>query len=82
MKKDIKVFSTPTCPYCIMLKKFLDQHNINYESIDLSTNPGWMKKVVEKSGEYGVPQMWVNDQVIVGFNVPAIRKALDIKMSF
>ena len=65
-----------------MLKNFLDQNDIKYENIDLSVSPDWLSKVVAKSGQYGVPQMWVDDEVIVGFNVPAIRKALDLKVSF
>jgi len=78
MKKDIKVFSTPTCPYCIMVKRYLEKNNIEFTEIDLTEQQEWIPKVVEKSGQMGVPQIWIDDKVIVGFNVPEINLALGL----
>jgi glutaredoxin-like YruB-family protein len=75
-KKDIKVFSTPTCPYCVMLKNYLKQNDVEFEDIDLTKQQKWISQVVAKSGQMGVPQMWVDDKVIVGFNVPEINRTL------
>lgn len=78
MKKDIKVFSTPTCPYCTMVKSYLEKNNIKFEYIDLTRQQEWISKAVEKSGQTGVPQIWIDNKVIVGFNVPEINLALGL----
>ena len=78
MKKDIKVFSTPTCPYCTMVESYLEKNNIEFEYIDLTRQQEWISKVVQKSGQTGVPQIWIDDKVIVGFNVPEINIALGL----
>ncbi|MCK9641762.1 MAG: thioredoxin family protein [Prolixibacteraceae bacterium] len=78
MNKDIKVFSTPTCPYCVMAKNYLKSKNIEFENIDLTKQQKWVPRMIKKSGQMGVPQLWINDQVIIGFNVPAINQALGL----
>jgi len=78
MKKDVKVFSTQTCPYCVMVKNYLKSKNVEFENIDLNKRQKWVPKMVAKSGQMGVPQLWIDDKVIVGFNVPAINQALGL----
>lgn len=78
MSKNIKVFSTPTCPYCIYLKNYLKEKGVKFEEIDLTKRPEMINKVVRKSGHNGVPQMWVDDEVVVGFDVPVINKLLGL----
>jgi glutaredoxin 3 len=74
--KDIKVFSTPSCPYCVLVKDYLDKKDIKYEYIDLTQQQQWIQPMIKKSGQMGVPQLWIDNQVIVGFDVDAINKAL------
>lgn len=78
MAKQIIVFSTPTCPYCIRLKQYLDEKGIAYKNVDVSIDPFQAEKMVEKSGHMGVPQIWIDDQVIVGFNQEEIQKILGL----
>jgi len=33
--KKVKIYSTPTCPFCMMAKKFLKENNIDFEDIDV-----------------------------------------------
>lgn len=75
---EIKVFTTPTCPYCHMLKQYLQSKNIPFEEIDVSENREWAYKMVEKSGQMGVPQMWIGDEVIVGFDKARIDALLGL----
>ncbi len=35
----ITVYGTKTCPYCIKLKKWLDEKSIEYVSYDIDENP-------------------------------------------
>jgi glutaredoxin 3 len=39
MVKKVKVYGTPTCPYCVRLKQFLKDNKINFENIDVSSDP-------------------------------------------
>jgi len=70
--KKVKVFSTPTCPYCHMAKDYLTDKKIAFEDIDVSQDQQQAQKMVERSGEMGVPQLWIDDQLVIGFNKPVI----------
>jgi len=78
MKKTVKVFSTPTCPYCTMAKSYLKQNNIEFEDIDVSRDHEQAIAMVDRSGQMGVPQLWINEQVVIGFNKPAIDELLGL----
>ena len=73
----IKVFSTPTCPYCHMLKDFLRDRKVEFEDIDVAADHDAAKQMIEKSGQMGVPQIEINGKIIVGFDKPAIEKELE-----
>ena len=75
----IKVYVTPICPYCVTLKIFLKEHNIEFEEIDVSGNDKLVDDIIEKTGQMGVPVMDINGELIVGFDKEKISKLLDIK---
>ena len=77
--KKVKVFSTPTCPYCHMAKDYLTDKKVAFEDIDVSQDQQQAQKMVERSGEMGVPQLWIGDQIVIGFNKPVIDLLLDLK---
>jgi len=76
--KKVKVFSTPTCPYCHMAKDYLTDKKIAFEDIDVSQDQQQAQKMVERSGEMGVPQLWIDDQIVIGFNKPVIDMLLEL----
>jgi alkyl hydroperoxide reductase subunit F len=65
----VTVYSTQNCPYCRMVKAFLDRQGVPYISFDVGTDKEQAKKMIEVSGQYGVPVVTVDDEVIVGFDV-------------
>jgi len=75
----VKVYSTPTCPYCVTLKNFLKEHNIQFEDIDVSQNEIAQKEMIENSGQYGVPVVDIDGQIIIGFDQDKIKKLLKIE---
>jgi len=75
----IRVFSTPSCPYCITLKKFLEKYDIDFEDIDVSKNEKIMDEMIEKSGQMQVPVVDINGEFIVGFDRKKIKELLSIK---
>lgn len=62
----IKIYTTPTCAYCHALMDWLDEKGVEYEEIDASGDP-------EISA---VPVTEINGERIVGFDRPAIKRAL------
>lgn len=64
----VTVYSTQNCPYCRMAKAFLDKHGVPYESIDVGADNEAAKKMIDLSGQRGVPVIIVDDEVIVGFD--------------
>lgn len=75
----VKLFTTPTCPYCVALKAFLKEHNIEFEQIDVSQNAQLAKELVEKTGQMGVPVLEIDEEIVVGFDREKISQLLNIK---
>lgn len=72
----IIVYSTPTCPYCNLVKDYLNQKGIEFEEKDVSKDRVAAREMIKRSGEMGVPQIEINGKIIVGFNRDAIDKEL------
>ena len=79
MAKSVKVYSTPTCPYCVMVKEYLKQNKVAFEDIDVSAKPEAANEMVNKSGQMGVPVLDIDGKIIVGFDRPKIAVALSLK---
>ena len=75
----VRVFSTPTCPFCVTLKNFLKEHNIQFEDIDVSQSELAQKEMIEKSGQMGVPVIEINGKIVIGFDQNKIKNLLKIK---
>ena len=60
------VYSTPSCPYCTMVKDFLKENNIEFETYDVSQDQEKGKEMIEKSGQTGVPVIDIDGEIIAG----------------
>ncbi len=76
--KNVVVFSTPTCSWCTKVKQYFRMKQITFKDIDVSTNAKAAQDMVKKSGQMGVPQIWVDSQVVVGFDKAKLDRLLDI----
>ncbi len=74
----VKVYSTSACPYCVTLKAYLKEHNIEFEDIDVAQDEKAREEMVEKSGQMGVPVVEINGEIVVGFNKEIIKNLLKI----
>lgn len=72
----VKVYSTPTCPWCTKVKNWLKEEKIDFKNINVAEDDAARKEMIEKSGQMGVPVLDVNGTIIVGFDKDAITKAL------
>lgn len=79
VKHKIIVFSTPTCPYCTMVKNYFKEKGIEFEDVNVAADQEMAKKMVARSGQMGVPQIWIDDEVVVGYDVSRINALLGIE---
>ena len=77
----IKVYATPTCPYCKLVKDFLTEKGEEFNEIDVSVDHTAATEMVKMSGQMGVPVIDINGKIIVGWNRAAIEDVLDAESS-
>jgi len=74
----VKVYSTPTCPWCVRVKQFLTENNISFENYDVGADQARAEEMIQKSGQMGVPVIDIDGTIIVGFDKDKIKQALGI----
>ncbi|MFZ5985852.1 MAG: glutaredoxin family protein [Bacillota bacterium] len=72
----VKVYSTPTCPWCTMAKRYLSSKNVQYEDLDVSKDRDAALEMIQKSGQRGVPVLDINGNILVGFDQNEIDRLL------
>jgi glutaredoxin 3 len=70
------VYSTTTCPYCVMAKDWLKGKNVEFEDVNVGINQERAREMIQKSGQMGVPVLDVGGTIIIGFDRPKIEEAL------
>ena len=73
------LYSTPTCLYCMTIKEFFKEREIAFETIDVSKDDEAREKMINGSGQMGVPVVEIDGDMIIGFNKAKISKLLNIK---
>lgn len=75
----IKIYSTPTCPYCVLVKEYLKEKGFEFEDIDVSQNKEALNELIKKTGAMAVPVIEIEKEIIVGFDKEKINQILNIK---
>ena len=76
-KVNVKVYSTPTCPWCHKVKDYFKEKGIKFEDVNVAEDHDLADEMVKKSGQMGVPVIEIGEEIIVGFDQDAIEKALE-----
>ncbi|MBI4068502.1 glutaredoxin family protein [Candidatus Kaiserbacteria bacterium] len=76
--KQVTIYSTPTCHFCHMAKEFFGEHKIKFTDYDVSTDMAKRNEMIEKSGQMGVPVIFVGDELIVGYDEDHLRTSLGL----
>jgi len=71
---EVTVYSTPTCPWCAKAKQFLDNHNIPYRNVDVTSDQAELEEMQRLSGQMGVPVIRFGDEVVVGFDLSKLQE--------
>jgi len=75
---NVIVFSTPTCSFCNMAKKYFREKGIRFRDVDVSRDPAAARDMVLRSGQQGVPVIDIGGRIVVGFDRPRIDKYLGL----
>jgi glutaredoxin 3 len=78
MEHTVTVYSTPTCSWCQAAKEHLRSHGISFEDVDVSADMNRAREMVEKSGQYGVPVLDIDGEIVLGFDRTRINALLEI----
>jgi glutaredoxin 3 len=60
----VRIYTTDYCYYCRLAKSLLDDAKIPYEEINISQTPEMRDVLVQKTGEWTVPQIFVDGEYI------------------
>ena len=66
--KKVVIYSTRICPYCVRAKNFFTKKDIPYEDIMIVQNPEEIKIMMERSKRQSVPQIFIGDYHVGGFD--------------
>lgn len=72
------IYSTPTCVYCKMAKRYFDEHEVAYEEKDVAQDLVAREEMVAKSEQLGVPVIDVGGEIIVGYDQERLAELLKI----
>jgi len=75
----IIIFTTPTCSFCNLAKRYFREKNIRFREVDVSRNEAAARDIQKKTGQTGVPVILINNRPIVGFDKTKINKILGLK---
>ncbi len=78
MDKTITIYSTPTCHFCQMTKDFLKERGIAYTDYDVAHDLEKRQEMIQKSGQMGVPVIFIGNEMIIGFDRERIASTLGI----
>lgn len=70
------IYSTPTCVYCKMVKKYFESQSVKFDDIDVSRDKEAAAEMIRKSGQMGVPVIDIDGTIIVGFDKDRIDSLL------
>lgn len=81
MPKNITIFTTNTCAYCVMVKKYLGSKGMTYDEVNLDEHPERQKDAYELSGQLAVPVTVItkeddSKEVVVGYNLAKLAPAV------
>jgi len=77
MNKNVVIFTSSTCGYCTMAKEFFKENDISYEERNISTDVEARKELMSK-GFMAVPIIYVDDEVLQGFDKPRLTEIFEL----
>ncbi|HED05403.1 MAG TPA: NrdH-redoxin [Ignavibacteria bacterium] len=74
----VSIYTTPTCGYCKLAKEFFKENDVEFEEFDVAADEAKRNEMIEKSGQMGVPVIYVDDEMTVGFDKAKLTELLGL----
>lgn len=75
----VKIYSTPTCPFCEQGKHFMMKNDIDFDDINVAADQRSYQEMIEKSGFMGVPVFEIEGKFFLGFDDAVQEQLLKLK---
>jgi glutaredoxin-like YruB-family protein len=76
--KTVTIYTTPTCHFCQMSKEFFKANGVEYTEKNVAADLEARKEMIDKSGQMGVPVIYVGDDMVIGFDKGRLSSLLGI----
>ena len=63
----IRMYSTTWCGYCVRAKALLERRGLEYDEIVMDDDPAFRQKLLDMTGRWTVPQIFIDDRPIGGY---------------
>ncbi len=73
----IKIYTTPTCPYCMMAKQYMNSRGIPYQEFNVAQDKQALDEMVKLTGRRSVPVIVCGNDVMVGFDPSRIEQIIN-----
>ncbi len=74
----VKVYSTPTCPWCKKAKDFLSEHKIAFQDMNVAEDMVARQDMMKRSGQMGVPVVDIDGELVIGYDIPKLKTKLGV----
>lgn len=78
MARQVKIYTTPNCPYCKMAKNFLADNGIEYQEFNIVEDKAAREEMKNRCNSLAVPTICFNGEVLIGFNEAELREKLGL----
>jgi len=79
IEKQVKVYSTPTCPWCKKTKQFLEANGVKFQDLNVAENKTARDEMLSATHQMAVPTIAVDGEYIIGYNEKALKEKLGLK---
>lgn len=76
--KKVTIYSTPTCHFCHAAKDFFKKNNVEFTDYNVAEDTVKRTEMLERSGQMGVPVIFIESEMIIGFNEKRLKDLLQI----
>ncbi len=76
--KKVTIYSTPTCPACVIVKNWCKLNEIVYEDINVAADMAEAEKMVIETGQMGVPVTKIEDSYVIGADIRKLKELLGV----
>ena len=77
MNHEVTVYTTPTCTWCAAVKDYLQSRDVEFDEVDVAADMERAREMVERSGQYGVPVVEIDGEMVIGFDRDRIDALLE-----